>query len=275
MDEYTEGLVLFADVLAFKKLVADKTCGQVRNSIRQLGLSTKPGGGPDLGVYFFAFSDSVVRVADILSEHNTEYSPGILFNEIYSIAIGQAQVVSMGLLLRGGIAKGKISRGTDMVFGPAFLRAYEIESKEAKYPRIVVDQPILDALPDSGLLKSVPVKTFKPEREIQQIRQLIRRDDDGQWFVDYLSVICNESQSHAQFLRFFAGHKNLIENELRCLLAAPAAPKECPRSEATSVLSKYVWLANYHDNFAAEAERSDIAPYVIDVELRKRLDDSR
>lgn len=49
------------------------------------------------------------------------------------------------LLLRGGITEGKlIHTENGPLFGPAMNRAYFLESKLAKYPRILIDMPCLE-----------------------------------------------------------------------------------------------------------------------------------
>jgi len=46
-----------------------------------------------------------------------------------------------GILLRGGITVGKlIHESSGVLFGPALVEAYELESNEAKYPRFVVSK---------------------------------------------------------------------------------------------------------------------------------------
>jgi hypothetical protein len=60
-----------------------------------------------------------------------------------SIAIMQLMTASLKFLLRGGIAVGNIYHDDKAVFGPALNRAYELESKVAVVPRIVVDKEVM------------------------------------------------------------------------------------------------------------------------------------
>ena len=60
-------------------------------------------------------------------------------------------VVDLRLARRGGVAIGDIYHDDEAVFGPGLVRAYDIESNVAKFPRIVVDQEVLDTCgPISG-----------------------------------------------------------------------------------------------------------------------------
>ena len=59
--------------------------------------------------------------------------------------------VDLRLARRGGVAIGDIYHDDEAVFGPGLVRAYDIESNVAKFPRIVVDHEVLDTCgPISG-----------------------------------------------------------------------------------------------------------------------------
>jgi hypothetical protein len=45
-----------------------------------------------------------------------------------------------GILVRGGLAKGMLHHRGNVVFGPALLDAYALESTIAKFPRILIDR---------------------------------------------------------------------------------------------------------------------------------------
>lgn len=51
----------------------------------------------------------------------------------------QSLLLQYGLLLRGGIAVGKLYHDGEIVYGPGLVKAYELESKLAIYPRIIMD----------------------------------------------------------------------------------------------------------------------------------------
>jgi hypothetical protein len=51
-----------------------------------------------------------------------------------------------GMFVRGGITHGPLYHDRKFVFGSAYLRAYEVESKDAVVPRIVIDQSAINAL---------------------------------------------------------------------------------------------------------------------------------
>src|ERR1700734_1453383 len=55
-----------------------------------------------------------------------------------------------GFLLRGGITVGEVVHDDECVFGPGLVRAYELESKKAYYPRFVLDHDVAAELGNIG-----------------------------------------------------------------------------------------------------------------------------
>lgn len=75
------------------------------------------------------FSDNVVL------SHSLERQRSLIFG-LGMIQMGAAM---KGYLVRGGLTAGYIVHNDYVVFGPAVNRAYDLESKVAVYPRIVID----------------------------------------------------------------------------------------------------------------------------------------
>jgi hypothetical protein len=81
--------------------------------------------------------------------------------------------LASGFLMRGGITVGPIYHSSGPVFGPGFVRAYDLERLDAKYPRTIIDQPLIE-------------RFFKPKEDNRKRRALeIYKDSDGRWFVPY------------------------------------------------------------------------------------------
>ena len=77
------------------------------------------------------------------------------------------------ILTRGGVVVGPAYHKAQVVFGPAVIEAYKLESEVAKYPRILVSEEVREATwgYHNGLCRG----------------RLFRRDMDGCWFVNVLS----------------------------------------------------------------------------------------
>jgi hypothetical protein len=131
-------VVAFYDILGWRREIENagtdpKKVGDLRRLILQHSRMLRlPVESP---VNVSTFSDNIV----ISSVPDKEITPYFL-REMATI---QLMTASMGFLLRGGIVVGDIIHDEEVVFGPALNRAYELESKVAIYPRIVVDEPVL------------------------------------------------------------------------------------------------------------------------------------
>lgn len=100
---------------------------------------------------------------------------------ILFIAFGiSREWLSMKYLSRGGIARGQVLHRTgdgaaSMVFGPAFLKAYELESQVADLPRIVLEQSVR---------KECEQRLTRMDKLGDFVRQVTRRCEDGPRCID-------------------------------------------------------------------------------------------
>jgi hypothetical protein len=116
-----------------------------------------------------SFSDCTV-----LSEAATPKGLQYLLLMVTQFAL---DLLANGFLFRGGIAKGALYHSNNAVFGPAFLKAYDLEQNIAEYPRIIVDQ---DTHQDFNLHPS-------PHALDKYTQPDLRHADDGPVYVDVFS----------------------------------------------------------------------------------------
>ena len=109
---------------------------------------------------FAVFSDSVVISAEV---HE-------LRSIIWSSLHLQAELLGIGVLLRGGIAKGRLVHTGNLIYGEGMLRAHELESRVAVYPRVIIEDDLVASLSDKYR------STF------------LRQDSDAMWFIDPFSI---------------------------------------------------------------------------------------
>ncbi|MCY1533021.1 hypothetical protein D9M68_683270 [compost metagenome] len=127
------------------------------------------------------------------------------FNEFLLIVSKyQADLLENGLLCRGGISYGKHCEDSSFLFSKALINAYSIETKTAKYPRIVVDQNLLQLItPNKPDLRTLP----------------LLKGDDNEFFINYLSNIqkekCQETITH--LIRSSASKTNAVREKIRWL----------------------------------------------------------
>ncbi|MBC9251574.1 hypothetical protein A9179_14980 [Pseudomonas alcaligenes] len=173
MDQYVERYVAFIDILGFREHV--KSLEIKPEKLEQLltildGLTVYPDFGQKVsGTSGFedmfkatTFSDNIV-ISGALNP--------IGFAMVMTISSNLClHLLSQGVLTRGGITQGKLIHSDHIVLGDGMIKAYELESKTAIYPRVILDPPI------------VTTANIAPPNPMWKAAQ----DHDGLYFLDYM-----------------------------------------------------------------------------------------
>src|ERR1700733_4242733 len=227
--KYEPHLIAYIDIMGFSELVKNESPDFISRAIRRVTEVTAPD-VDDRKAYqenYVSFSDLIVHTIPIVPRANENLGQGIVFSEILNLAAAQASLIDDGLLIRGALTIGELERTYGVLFGPGIIAAYHLDQEKAVFPRIVVDPAIFETL------KKVPSMLVHPyEEEITYIFRLLKRDDDGVIFIDYLGSMQSERRDYLEFLK---NHKELVEKNI----AKFKADKR--------VLSKYLWLKKYHN----------------------------
>ncbi len=133
-----------------------------------------------------SFSDSVVIYVSLSDKENKVSTAGVL------AALGAAAQASMvhlaaGHPIRVGIDIGLAAEiGKNEIYGPALSRAYTLESKIAKYPRIVVGDELIEYLKAHSSQGNLDIFSKIEAIQANMCLGFLNKDDDGQTIVDYL-----------------------------------------------------------------------------------------
>lgn len=241
MLHYEECLVSFIDILGFRSLVAERPADEIYQIIKSLEKFTQPfdhgqksRSMDEVRLYSRAFahaiSDAIVRVRPFW----TQYRDGALAYELLDLLHAQIDLINSGILIRAGMSIGQCHAGFDgegPFFGPALIRAYEIECNEASYPRIIIDGDVLEAHRSVEQLRGEH-NTLK--YEISFITRILKKDADGKYFIDYLANH-SEFDDLGSYFKFLQTHADLIRIGL------------IRNSGNPHILSKYEWLKDYHN----------------------------
>jgi hypothetical protein len=151
-------------------------------------------------------------------------------------------VLSHGFLLRGGITVGDIYHRDNVIFGPAFNRAYELETAVAIHPRIIFDPDLpADWCPED--------RAFDQEGKLLWISEYWVRSTDGLLFMNLLRPLAGlpDEAHYDEFLsrQLSSVRTLLIERLIEC-------------SENKRVRKKYEWLAGYFNEVCAKHPRCGI-----------------
>lgn len=160
--ELDYSIVAFVDILGFSNMVKSD-CENKSDSIkyfkvlREINKETREIGDCNIT----QFSDSVIFSLPLSQENYIKM--------LKVLAEYQQKLLYQRIICRGAIAYGKHYKEDDFMFSQALIEAYQLESKDAIYPRIIISKNLLEY--------------FKPA--IESPPYLIK-EKDSFYFVDYL-----------------------------------------------------------------------------------------
>lgn len=232
---YRDYLVTFIDILGFRALLKERTAEEIDEVLSALYSTFQAWDKYDY-LNVFQFSDCVVRARPLGYGDSDEpiRSGGVLFNELRDLSYSQGCLLRRGILIRGGLTLGKIAVNGNKIFGPALVRAYELESKVAIYPRIVVDKNLINV--------------FESDRRLHGLRFEIPRD---QLVEDFLSY-CKIDAAVGGFIDYLGNAVDYINgwdwDETFSAFRKTIAQGMSLSTNNAEIHSKYVWLANYFNS---------------------------
>lgn len=122
-------------------------------------------------IHFKIFSDNIIIVKKLSEQSDKRLLDiKILLN---CVANFQCSAVkdSVGWLVRGGISIGELYMDETMVWGEALIKAYDLESNPAIYPRVLLDSSVL-----SYTLSDI------------ELSEYTQQDFDSLYFLNYLHI---------------------------------------------------------------------------------------
>lgn len=184
---YEERLVAFLDILGFSDLVnkSASDVGQQQALYEFLKKYSKHSHAKEVFSGFrngdgSSCDDNDVKALKALYDYRfTQFSDSFVFSvkaeqtasvQYFPLLIGQMMLhaLDLGFLIRGGLSKGLMVHEDDgPAFGPAFIEAYEIESKKAGSGRAVLSNEAFDCINRSGTYSAAWIdKGLNGENEI-------------------------------------------------------------------------------------------------------------
>ena len=233
--QYENRIVAFLDILGWKKAVLKpdesgdtvKVLGKILAQLQGVAshfnslskLLPEEGKWPGNPV-MTQFSDSL-----LISVDDDRHGRDALQN---TLLILTSNLIGVGLLLRGGVTRGEIfhDAGGGLVFGPALIQAYELESKVASMPRVILSKELSVEWGGSEATGALPWIS----------------SPDGHLFFNFLPPFMGNP---------FFTDQHLWQRRLepiRDLILSKARDNTC----SENVFSKYLWLAGYFDKVCDE-----------------------
>lgn len=243
---YKRALVTFVDILGFRNLISTATVEDILGILRgkdTLSLQSWPLGRaiadeeryvPGTGTMTFSFSDLIVNVTPLEEVANPLH---FIFEQIRTVGFRQFLLAVRGIFVRGGITIGDIYVEDRTIFGPALVKAYELESTRAKWPIVAFDPQMLQ-----DIQAQAPAYLQKrEEREgkdgrlfgsvfLNLLSQIVGTTSDGIQYLDYIASFAYEDQTTGD-LRYY------LEDHRKSVLYAHKEHRHW----------KYSFVAEYHD----------------------------
>lgn len=175
----------------------------------------------------FIAGSQVIRTAPI------KPSGTLTFQELLDTIHVQAALINRGILLRGAISLGDVITEADFITGKGLLEAERLRDEVADVPRVIVDPRLILETEQNPALRAerhtVPI-------ELGYVRNLLREDADGLWFIDYLKVVVWEIGGPAESSRFLDEHRRQVERRLETSTTLDRSSRS------------WTWLRSYHNN---------------------------
>lgn len=167
------------------------------------------------------------------------------------------------IFIRGGISNKFCDISEQFAVGEGLIEAYNLESKFAIYPRILLSKEISSNSKIMNGLKIIAKRMYNGN-------YLIKKDTDDYFYLDYLTFKLSQSDKNSQAIKValkkqnISGselsqqqlitmqivniHKEIIENNIKKLNKKIMNSTDVKDLEKNNkILQKYEWLKEYHN----------------------------
>ncbi len=233
--EYEYRVCCFVDVLGFSHHLEDTideegndNSDKIDDILRAIDMISRI---PTKGDKYYGESRQITQFSDsIVISFKVDDEDQVFFTLMEFMFIS-LELANVGYLTRGGITWGKLYHTDEIIFGPAMVEAYKLESKKAFFPRIIVNK---------DLFKIGEHFSDKTESEMKDaLDGILTLDDDNEYYIDYISKSYTEFNDPKY-------DTILYVEQLRKIIT-----KGMKTSNPT-VISKMYWLKNKFNSFVDE-----------------------
>ena len=227
--EYKFHFVAFIDILGYSDIIINSTEKSAIKEISRFStlfeeaksiISKQYSWEKDkFSIKFFSDCFCISILADILNAD-------AFFQLIARI---QKEFVRDRMLVRGAVTIGNHFENNSIIFSEALIEAYQIESKQAIFPRITISKKIKDFIFENGT-----------EEDIIWFKDIYcwKDNQDNQLFIDYLNFMPYNKKSEPNHNgKDLLDHKRFIESNLD------------KYAGNKNIYEKFQWLANYHNSY--------------------------
>ena len=255
---YEDRILAFVDILGFKSIVQQSTCNpqeqkrilnamEIIHSYKEFNDTGFGNGLRQYGVQVTTFSDSAILSYPMSFD-------GGLFHVLLDLIHLQIDLSNLGIFIRGGVSIGQAYHNEYNAFGPAMNDAYELESKKAKFPRIILtEQTLVDGIAAS--------KSHQNSFDIALLNSIVTQDTDGFYYLDYLRQCQELDHPEYEYYNWLARIRSHLVYNLNLYYANE------------EVYPKYQWMLVYwNDVFNFSNHRIPFAEEPYDIQRNQIIE---
>lgn len=194
------------------------------------------------------FSDSIIIYVPLSDDNKVIQVEGIL-SSVLAIAGSFLTLMNSGTIFRGGLEIGLACEiGSKEIYGPALLKAHDLESKIAKYPRVVIGDELVCFLQKTARNPEKEVQSEINQKMAQKSLDLFMIDADGRYALDYLGKEYRDmAKAKKVFPDMYGKASSFLEHQF----------SEIKEKKDTNLFLRYLWLADYFENRLALWQESN------------------
>ena len=273
---YERRLVAFVDILGFKNLIGRTLQNPLAFELTYSLLETLSRRRHDWDASEMVDASEAIAMGFVADEQEHEamvaklrarnrviaFSDNIVLSAPFdwggvSFVLAAASTLSLellrgGVLARGGIAEGLLVHEDNLVFGPGLIRAWEIESKTAQFPRVV-----LDSVAENRMMEMIP----EDPSIAAVVGNLLRTDGDQ---MTHLHILGRTAMCVA----------GLLSERQRLLALVPEFlqihHRAALKDGSQAIAEKVSWFADYYNHTIGREPETGLKP----VCLQSRNGDS-
>ncbi|QTV06741.1 hypothetical protein [Faecalibacter bovis] len=182
---YEKRLCCFIDILGFKAHIDES-----KNNDSKI----------DSIANILKLNREIVNEDGLISKKITHFSDSIVISYKYDetdnifffledLKFLSIELAAKGYLVRGGVTVDDLIHEDNMIFGPAMVEAYELESKKAFYPRIIISKLFIETVSE--------IKDQHRQKDtLNYFNSALRIDDDRKFYLDYIEVSPDLDNEH-------------------------------------------------------------------------------
>lgn len=182
----TKAIVIHSDILGFKKIIENAEKDKAEETLNKLKITLSESIGilklfgtvekqTSMKLNYKLFSDNLYASFSYEDQNLQSFSDAFIVAIIFARSYF-SNMLANKILVRGGISFGNDYYDDTMIFSMALVKAYTIESEKAIFPRIVIDNELINLIKKDLLL---PSKMF-----LTILNNSILKDQEGIYFIN-------------------------------------------------------------------------------------------